>query len=71
MTIEGTCEKCGSTTYDYVCLTCTTAERDQMRRIILEHKDWLVSMAGLDNSPESPSALRRGLLTLVELAEKG
>lgn len=71
MPIEGTCEKCGSTTYDYGCLNCITSERDRMRQIILEHKDWMIAMAGLDNSPESPSTLRSGLLALVELAQKG
>lgn len=30
MSIEGTCEKCGLTTYDYGCLNCITAERDDL-----------------------------------------
>lgn len=134
MPIEGTCETCGSISYDYGCLTCITQERDNLKQevarlehviiekpeikppisseaveqfqrlweacvglsekadfkailnyawrleqeahslrdmleIVLRHKDWLVAMAGLDNSPESPETLRSGLLKLIELAE--
>lgn len=31
MPIEGTCEVCKSTTYDYGCLSCITEERDKLK----------------------------------------
>lgn len=31
MPIEGTCEACKSTTYDYGCLNCITAERGKLK----------------------------------------
>jgi hypothetical protein len=45
-------------------------EAHEVREIVLRHKDWLVAMAGLDNSPESPTTLRRGLFNLIEIAER-
>mgnify|MGYP003577916550 CR=1 FL=1 len=45
-------------------------EAHDVREIVLRHKEWLVSMAGLDNSPESPETLRSGLLKLIEIAER-
>lgn len=43
---------------------------DRMIGLVLANQDWLVAMAGLDNSPNYPRSLRDDLLTLVKLAQK-
>ena len=72
MAIEGTCGVCGSTTIDYGCLNCITAERDRLKeevlhleRVILEKPDFKPPIPG-----EAIEKFQRLWQACIGLAEK-
>jgi len=72
MSVEGTCEACGSTTSDYNCLNCIMQERDRLKeevshleRTILEKPDIKPPIPG-----EAIEKFQRLWEACVGLAEK-